>query len=388
MHDTGAHGRNARVTSLPRLFSGRRPPWRAIETHRNAVGTGSVAVGWCGARSGPSTAWGVEMRFTQLGRVPGVALGSLVAAGLACAQAPSKPGAPQASPYAGEEAREIKALSEQEVAGLLAGAGLGYARAAELNGWPGPRHVLDLADELALSAAQREASQAAFDRMQEAARTVGAELVAAERELDRRFAERSIDRPALDALTARIGAIEARLRAVHLAAHLEQTALLDASQVQRYMVLRGYGGGADARGRHAHGAHGHGAHATPATAPAPDPGALTATETAFARAMAERDFEAFAAFIHDEAVFINGGSPLRGKPAILAHWKGFFEGPDAPFAWAPEIAEVSAGNGLGYTEGPVRRPDGSSRMRFYSIWKLQPDGRWMIVFDNGYRVGD
>ena len=69
---------------------------------------------------------------------------------------------------------------------------------------------------------------------------------------------------------------------------------------------------------------------------------LIAAETAFAKSMADRDFDAFASHVDEGAVFINGGKPLRGKAAVLAHWKKFFESSEAPFAWKPEIAEVSA----------------------------------------------
>lgn len=115
---------------------------------------------------------------------------------------------------------------------------------------------------------------------------------------------------------------------------------------------------------------------------------LAAAETAFAQSMADRDFERFASFIDDEAVFLNGGQPLRGKVAILAHWKRFFDAPEAPFAWRPELAEVSATHGLGSTEGPVSTANGQVIARFYSTWKRQPEGRWTVIFDNGYDVCD
>jgi len=104
--------------------------------------------------------------------------------------------------------------------------------------------------------------------------------------------------------------------------------------------------------------------------------------------MADRDLEAFSSFIHEDAVFINGGKPLRGKAAILAHWKEFFLKPEAPFSWKPKIAEVSASTGLGYTEGPVSIADGKVIATFYSTWRVQADGSWRVVFDNGYDVCD
>ena len=116
------------------------------------------------------------------------------------------------------------------------------------------------------------------------------------------------------------------------------------------------------------------------------PSALTLAEaeTGFAKSMAERDFEAFGSFIDEHAVFINGGKPLRGKQEILNHWQAFFVDAEAPFAWKPVIVEVSASNGLGYTEGPVLLANGSTIATFYSTWQLKSDGTWKVVFDNGH----
>lgn len=113
---------------------------------------------------------------------------------------------------------------------------------------------------------------------------------------------------------------------------------------------------------------------------------LIASETAFAKSMADRNFEAFASFVDEGAVFVNGGNPLRGKAAVLEHWKKFFSGSEAPFAWKPVIAEVSVLNGLGYTEGPVSVPGGKVVTTFFTTWKLQADGSWRVIFDNGHDV--
>ena len=109
-------------------------------------------------------------------------------------------------------------------------------------------------------------------------------------------------------------------------------------------------------------------------------------ELAFAATMAARDLQAFASFIAEDAVFINGGQPLRGRAAIVQHWERFFSGTAAPFSWAPEIAEIGAGGLLGYTEGPVTAASGVSASRFYTTWQRQAQGGWLVVFDNGYRV--
>lgn len=146
----------------------------------------------------------------------------------------------QTSPYAGEQARDIKSLSEREAADLLAGQGMGLAKAAELNGYPGPAHVLEHADALGLSARQLGATQALMTGHKARARALGQELVAAERALDEAFRTRRIDAAALSGLTAEIGRKQAQLREEHLRTHLAQTALLDASQVEHYSELRGY----------------------------------------------------------------------------------------------------------------------------------------------------
>lgn len=158
-----------------------------------------------------------------------------------------------ASPYVGQTSRPIKALSDQETADYLAGRGMGFAKAAELNGYPGPAHVLELAEPLALSPAQRQDTQAIFERMQSRARAVGARVVEAERGLDRSFATRAISSALLHQDVESIARAQGELREIHLAAHLEQAKVLTAEQTRLYWQLRGYGAAAT---DHDHG-HGH-----------------------------------------------------------------------------------------------------------------------------------
>jgi ketosteroid isomerase-like protein len=115
-------------------------------------------------------------------------------------------------------------------------------------------------------------------------------------------------------------------------------------------------------------------------------GSVKTAETAFADTMARRDFDGFASFLADDAVFITGGIPLRGKPAVMAVWKRFYEGGEAPFSWMPDQVEVLPSGSLAHTSGPVLSPDGTVVARFYSTWRKRRDGRWEIVFDNGCRV--
>jgi ketosteroid isomerase-like protein len=125
----------------------------------------------------------------------------------------------------------------------------------------------------------------------------------------------------------------------------------------------------------------------PAAAAAPlDVAALAATvrarETAFAKTMADRDHTAFTTFVSEEAVFV-GRTVRRGRKAVAEGWKPFFEGPRAPFAWAPELVEVIDSGTLALSSGPVFDPDGRRTGTFHSTWRLEPDGVWRIVLDIG-----
>jgi Spy/CpxP family protein refolding chaperone len=157
---------------------------------------------------------------------------SLVVAGTVSAQQPS--------PYAGFTGRDIKALSPEQVKQLETGEGMGFALAAELNRYPGPRHVLELADSLALTAAQSAAIQAIQSDMSGRARAIGAQIVEQEQALDQAFARGAADSASVRSLTGEIARLTGELRYVHLAAHLAVTRLLDSRQRERYQVLRGY----------------------------------------------------------------------------------------------------------------------------------------------------
>lgn len=144
------------------------------------------------------------------------------------------------TPYAGMHQRGVKALSDQQIADLRAGRGMGLALAGELNGYPGPLHVIELADQLTLTAEQRHRVQELFDAMKVEAKAVGETLIEQERVLDQAFAGRQISPASLERLTAQIGETQGRLRAVHLKYHLTTAALLTEHQRHRYARLRGY----------------------------------------------------------------------------------------------------------------------------------------------------
>ncbi|MFT5449340.1 MAG: hypothetical protein ACI9DC_004530 [Gammaproteobacteria bacterium] len=161
--------------------------------------------------------------------------------------------AQSASPYAGQQARDIKALSAEDVSGYLSGKGMGLAKAAELNGYAGPAHVLELASPLALSDGQRTRTEALFASMQTQASSLGRALVEEERKLDQLFAEKRMTPQLLEATLNVIGSLHAQLRATHLQAHLAQVEILTQVQNARYAELRGYAGTG------AHSGHSHGA---------------------------------------------------------------------------------------------------------------------------------
>jgi ketosteroid isomerase-like protein len=110
---------------------------------------------------------------------------------------------------------------------------------------------------------------------------------------------------------------------------------------------------------------------------------VRAAETAFAKSMADRDLAAFTALLADDTVFWGGKGVNRGKAAVAADWKRFFNGPAAPFSWSPAEVEVLSSGALGFTSGPVLDPKGNRIGTFNSVWQRQPDGSWKIVFDKG-----
>lgn len=156
------------------------------------------------------------------------------------------------APYAGQEARQIKSLSEAEVEAYLNGRGMGLAKAAELNSYPGPMHVLELAEQLHLSEAQKAETRKAFEQMRGEAVRLGKLVVENEAELNRLFAEGKANPDNLRLKVGEIARLQGELRTVHLRAHLEMRRVLSPHQIKRYDELRGYGGKA---GGHQHRPH-------------------------------------------------------------------------------------------------------------------------------------
>jgi ketosteroid isomerase-like protein len=112
------------------------------------------------------------------------------------------------------------------------------------------------------------------------------------------------------------------------------------------------------------------------------------TERAFAATMADRDHEAFRTFLSEETIFFAGESPLRGSQQVADAWEPYFQETEAPFSWESETIVVLDSGTLALSSGPVRDPAGNTVARFNSIWRLDPQGQWKIVFDKGSRVCD
>ena len=182
-----------------------------------------------------------------MSRVLIVIAASLLAAGTAHAQHAA------ASPYAGLETRPVKALTDQQIADIRAGRGMSLALPAELNGYPGPIHVLELGDQLGLTGEQRTGAQELHAAMKAETVPLGERLIEQETDLDRQFATRSVTPASLQVTTAAIGTTQGALRLAHLRYHLAMLDVLTPEQVRHYGELRGYG---ESRG-HRQGANTH-----------------------------------------------------------------------------------------------------------------------------------
>lgn len=147
------------------------------------------------------------------------------------------------SPYAGMETAEGTALTPEELRQLRGGEGMRLALAAELNHYPGPRHVLDLGGELDLTADQRTRVEEIFEAMRADAIRVGESIIEVEGHLAGAFREARADADAIRLMTAHLASLRGELQAIHLTAHVTTRALLTEEQVERYDTLRGYASG-------------------------------------------------------------------------------------------------------------------------------------------------
>lgn len=106
-------------------------------------------------------------------------------------------------------------------------------------------------------------------------------------------------------------------------------------------------------------------------------------ERAFAKTMADRDYNAFTKFIAEDAIFFAGKRPIHGADEVKKAWKPFYAEAAAPFSWTPETVVVLASGNLALSTGPVKDSDGKVTATFTSIWRLDTDGSWKVVFDKG-----
>ncbi|MFZ9408481.1 MAG: Spy/CpxP family protein refolding chaperone, partial [Burkholderiaceae bacterium] len=140
----------------------------------------------------------------------------------------------------GMQNRAIKSLSDNDIKELRRGGGWGLALAAELNGMPGPAHLLELKDQIPLTPEQVAKTQALFDDMRKAAISTGERLIAAETAVEAAFARGAVDEVVLRRLLTEAESARAELRFIHLSQHYKTVQYLKPEQIKRYNVLRGY----------------------------------------------------------------------------------------------------------------------------------------------------
>jgi Spy/CpxP family protein refolding chaperone len=143
-------------------------------------------------------------------------------------------------PYAGQQSRTIKALSDQEIADYVEGRGMGSSKAAELNHYPGPAHVIADSSRLGLTDQQKAETQSVFDAMSTAAKRSGAAIVAKEAELDALYASGQAAPGSIKELVTELASLQAEFRYTHLSAHLAMRTILTPEQIAKYDEMRGY----------------------------------------------------------------------------------------------------------------------------------------------------
>lgn len=145
------------------------------------------------------------------------------------------------SPYAGQQNREIKALSAKEIKGFREGHGMGLAKVAELNNYPGPKHIMELSGQLELTEEQEKKVTQVFRTMKSRAQSLGNRLIKKEKQLDEMFANEHTSKSKVKGILQEIGKLKADIRFAHIQAHLEMKSVLTPEQIKKYDNLRGYG---------------------------------------------------------------------------------------------------------------------------------------------------
>jgi hypothetical protein len=147
---------------------------------------------------------------------------------------------PHKSNYMGEIGRVIKSLSAKDIEDLTLGNGMGLAKAAELNGYPGPKHVLEMQKELFIEKEQLLSIKQIFEEMKSQAKSQGQILISLEKELNDYFSNTTITNDTLETTLKKIAEAKSNLRYIHLFAHIKTTEVLSKSQIKKYNQLRGY----------------------------------------------------------------------------------------------------------------------------------------------------
>ncbi|GMR16478.1 MAG: hypothetical protein BMS9Abin31_0815 [Gammaproteobacteria bacterium] len=144
------------------------------------------------------------------------------------------------SNYVGQDKRIIKSLSIDDIKQLENGKGWGLAKAAELNGVPGPSHLLEMKKEINLTNQQQTKIKKLFKKMQQQAKVLGKQLIVMEKKLNESFANKTVKKQSLKMNLEKISQLRMQLRYVHLSAHLETPSILTKRQINLYNKLRGY----------------------------------------------------------------------------------------------------------------------------------------------------
>ena len=112
-------------------------------------------------------------------------------------------------------------------------------------------------------------------------------------------------------------------------------------------------------------------------------------EIAFSKAAESQDAELFASFIDSDARFV-GSSVDRGPQQITTAWGVFFAEDGPSIKWRPQFIEVLEDGMLALSRGPYRmitRDEAGNESEhwgtFNSVWRLNADGQWRVVFDAG-----
>lgn len=147
------------------------------------------------------------------------------------------------SPYVKQMNNQIKAITQKDLEGLKKGSGMpfgGMAKAAELNGLPGPRHVLDMSQQVKLTKDQQRKINKIFNKMNSEARKLGAHLIKIERQMDDQMKSGKINSSTLNDLVNKSATVYGKLRYSHLVAHLQTKNVLTKKQIDTYNKIRGY----------------------------------------------------------------------------------------------------------------------------------------------------